>query len=91
MVASRRKIAGLKASLIKSGIKASEMERVHSPAGIGIGAVSPAEIALSILAELVQVRRSGSNQKVSQEPEAAVAASEPATDIPGGGCCSGHG
>jgi len=91
MVASRKKIAGLKASLIKSGIKASEMERVHSPAGIEIGAVSPAEIALSILAELVQVRRSGSNQKVSQEPEIAVAASEPATDIPGGGCCSGHG
>ncbi len=67
------------------------MERVHSPAGIEIGAVSPAEIALSILAELVQVRRSGSNQKASQEPEIVVAASDPDTDIPGGGCCSGHG
>jgi xanthine dehydrogenase accessory factor len=88
MVASRKKIAGLKASLIKSGIEASVMDRIHSPAGIEIGAVSPAEIALSILAELVRVRRSGSKVKVSETSAAAV---EPATDTNDGGCCSGHG
>ncbi|TDJ29032.1 MAG: XdhC /CoxI family-like protein, partial [Gammaproteobacteria bacterium] len=64
MVASRKKMTGLKASLIKSGLDASELERVHSPAGIDIGAVSPGEIALSILAELVAVRRAGSRQKI---------------------------
>jgi xanthine dehydrogenase accessory factor len=88
MVASRKKIAGLKASLIKSGIEASAMDRIHSPAGIEIGAVSPAEIALSILAELVRVRRSGSKVKVSETSAAAV---EPATDTNDGGCCSGNG
>jgi xanthine dehydrogenase accessory factor len=89
MVASRKKIAGLKESLLKSGISASELERVHSPAGLDIGAVSPAEIALSILAELVRVRRTGSNQKGSLAAETVVEASEPVTE--GGGCCSGNG
>ena len=91
VVASRKKIAGLKASLIKSGIEAGEMERIHSPAGLEIGAVSPAEIALSILAELVRVRRGGSTQKVSLAGEAVVETSKPATDPEEGGCCGSHG
>ena len=91
MVASRKKIAGLKAGLIKSGIEASEMERVHSPAGLEIGAESPAEIALSILAELVRVRRTGSSQKISQGPETVVEPSGSATDEQDAKCCSGHG
>jgi len=91
MVASRKKIAGLKESLLKRGIAASELERVHSPAGLEIGAVSPAEIALSILAELVRVRRTGSNQKVSLAADTVVEALESVTEIEGGGCCSGNG
>jgi xanthine dehydrogenase accessory factor len=91
MVASGKKIAGLKASLIKSGIEASEMERVHSPAGLEIGAVSPAEIALSILAELVAVRRAGRKQGVSREHEPVGQPLESANDTTDGGCCSGHG
>ena len=91
VVASRKKIAGLKASLIKSGIEAGEMGRIHSPAGLEIGAVSPAEIALSILAELVRVRRSGSNQKVSLTAETVVETSKPAIDPEDGGCCGSHG
>ena len=91
MVASSKKIAGLKTSLIKSGLAASDMERVHSPAGIEIGAVSPAEIALSILAELVSVRRSRSNQKISEAPAAVEEASQPEVAVQDGGCCGGHG
>ena len=67
------------------------MGRIHSPAGLEIGAVSPAEIALSILAELVRVRRSGSNQKVSLAAETVVETSKPATDPGDGGCCGSHG
>ncbi|MCP4767539.1 MAG: XdhC family protein [Gammaproteobacteria bacterium] len=88
MVASHKKIAGLKASLVKSGIETSAMDRVHSPAGIEIGAVTPAEIALSILAELVRVRRSGAGVNAS-EPSAT--AEQPVTDSKAGDCCSGHG
>ena len=89
MVASRNKIAGLKSSLVKGGVEAGELDRVHSPAGIEIGAVSPAEIALSILAELVRVRRAGNSRKNSSESETAVEVSELAPGAPDGGCCGG--
>ena len=85
------KIAGLKASLVKSGIEAGAMERVHSPAGIEIGAVTPAEIAVSILAELVRVRRTGTQQNASQAPESEVKPSDPAVDLSGAGCCGDNG
>ena len=91
MVASGKKIAGLKASLAKSGIDASQLDRIHSPAGIEIGALTPAEIALSILAELVCGRRTGIELTGSQEPETIVEPTESDTEIPSGGCCSGHG
>jgi len=85
MVASAKKIAGLKASLAKSGTEAVAAGRIHSPAGIEIGAKTPAEIALSILAELVRLRRAGSNETFIEEK--AVVSDEIATD---GGCCSGQ-
>ena len=91
MVASGKKIAGLKASLIKSGIDTSALDRIHSPAGLEIGAVSPAEIALSILAELVAVRRAGSKQGVSREHAPVGQPLESANDTTDGGCCSGQG
>jgi len=90
MVASGKKIAGLKTSLIKSGMDTSALDRIHSPAGLEIGAVSPAEIALSILAELVAVRRAGSKQGVSRGHKHGQAF-ESANDTPDGGCCSGQG
>jgi xanthine dehydrogenase accessory factor len=89
MVASRNKIAGLKSSLVNGGVEAGQLDRVHSPAGIEIGAVSPAEIALSILAELIRVRRAGNSRKNSPESETAVEVSELAPGAPDGGCCGG--
>ena len=89
MVASRKKIAGLKASLAKSGVESALLERIHSPAGIEIGAVSPAEIALSILAQLVQLRRSSSGSLLNRVDAAAVEISEAAAEPAEGGCCGG--
>lgn len=57
LVASRRKFAALSARLTESDPAA--LARVHAPAGLAIHAVSPQEIALSILAQIVQIRRSG--------------------------------
>lgn len=91
MVASSKKIAGLKESLVKSGMNSAEIERVHSPVGIEIGAVSPAEIAVSILAELVAVRRFKTGQEVSGEPETVAQSAVTATDMTDEGCCSDHG
>lgn len=56
-VGSHKKFAILAAKLMASGLPASAVERVTAPAGLDIGAVTPEEIALSILAELIQVRR----------------------------------
>lgn len=41
------------------GLREREMARLHAPVGLDIGAVSPAEIALSVLAEITAVRRNG--------------------------------
>jgi len=44
--------------LSEKGFTENEIARIHGPAGLDIGSLEPAEIALSILAELVSIRRS---------------------------------
>lgn len=56
-VGSRRKFATLSDRLISSGISQKDIARIETPAGLPINAVSPDEIALSILARLTQLRR----------------------------------
>lgn len=56
LVASRKKGATVLAFLEGEGIPAAELERVRYPAGLDLGGMKPAEIALSILAEIVAVR-----------------------------------
>lgn len=58
-VGSHRKAAALRRSLATKGADPARLSALHSPAGLDIGAVTPEEIALSILAEIVQVRRRG--------------------------------
>lgn len=57
MIASRRKRDLLYRSLEEEGVAPAALSRVHSPIGLAIGARTPAEIAVSIAAELVAVRR----------------------------------
>ena len=57
LIGSRAKIARIRAALIAEGMPADCLDRVHAPIGLDIGAVTPAEIAISILAELIAVRR----------------------------------
>lgn len=57
-VGSRRKFAALAEKLAAAGLDQARIEGVKAPAGLDLGAVTPEEIALSILAELVQARRS---------------------------------
>jgi xanthine dehydrogenase accessory factor len=58
MVASRRRTAALVEELRDEGVAEEVIERLKSPAGLDIGAATGPEIALSILAEIVQRRRS---------------------------------
>jgi xanthine dehydrogenase accessory factor len=57
LIGSRAKIARIYAALLEEGLPAECLERVYAPIGFDIGAVTPAEIAVSILAELIAVRR----------------------------------
>ena len=56
-VGSGRKFATLAEKLHEAGIDPDKTQTVNAPAGLDLGAVTPEEIALSILAQLLQVRR----------------------------------
>jgi xanthine dehydrogenase accessory factor len=57
MIGSKRKVMAVYKALGNEGYKPEEFERVYAPMGLDIGALSPEEIAVSITAELVAVRR----------------------------------
>lgn len=63
MIGSQRRVSAMKRFLLEQGYKSERLERLHSPIGLKIGAETPAEIALSIMAEVVQVRRLTSNKE----------------------------
>jgi xanthine dehydrogenase accessory factor len=56
MIGSRAKVKRIQDALVAEGVSADFLSRVHAPIGLDIGAVTPAEIAVSILAELIAVR-----------------------------------
>ncbi len=58
-VGSRRKMAALRDSLTGKGLAAADLDRVKAPAGLDLGAITPEEIAMSILAEITVERRRG--------------------------------
>jgi xanthine dehydrogenase accessory factor len=73
MIGSKRKALLTYRALEAEGYRAEEFERVHSPIGLAIGALSPEEIAVSIAAELIAVRRnatSGMHKKLDYNARA---------------------
>lgn len=65
MVGSRRKTALVRQMLTEEGFGEELLGQVHAPIGLEIGARTPAEIAVSILAQLIQVRNRGRQDKKS--------------------------
>ena len=62
-VGSRRKMAALREKLVAQGVDAALIDRVKAPAGLDLGAITPEEIAMSILAEITLERRRGQRSK----------------------------
>jgi xanthine dehydrogenase accessory factor len=56
MIGSRRKRNMIYDALLKEGFTKDDMDRVHAPIGLDIGAETPEEIAVSIVGELIKVR-----------------------------------
>ncbi len=70
MIGSRRKVLSVYEALEKEGYRAEEFERVYAPTGLAIGALTPEEIAVSITAELIAVRRNAgetSSKRVTRD------------------------
>jgi len=63
MIGSRKKIQTVYKNLAEKGISPERFQRVHAPIGLNIGAVTPEEIAVSIVAEMVQERRKVKGEK----------------------------
>ena len=67
LIGSRAKVARIYDALVAEGMPVACLERVHAPIGFDIGAVTPAEIAVSILAELIAIRRGADTAQLSMK------------------------
>jgi xanthine dehydrogenase accessory factor len=76
VVASRARAAEIRAALTARGLSGQAVARIKSPAGLDLGARTPEEIALSVLAEIVQVRRAAEASVPAGAAAAAPAPSE---------------
>ena len=80
LVASRKRAASIMATLHHRGVPRPHLDRLKAPAGLDIGAVTPEEIAVSILAEIIHARHSRKTDQVEStgfEPPATVEAKDP--------------
>jgi xanthine dehydrogenase accessory factor len=58
-VGSRKKAEALRKTLAARGVAPERLARLKAPAGLDLGAITPDEIAVSILAEIIAARRRG--------------------------------
>jgi xanthine dehydrogenase accessory factor len=63
MLGSRRKVALTWRLLEASGVPAERLAQIHAPVGLSIGADTPEEIAISVVGEMIAVRRAGSRRR----------------------------
>jgi xanthine dehydrogenase accessory factor len=61
MIGSKRKVINVIRELEREGIPLEAFERIHAPMGLDIGAISPEEIAISVAAEMIAVRRNATS------------------------------
>ncbi|MBI1956117.1 MAG: XdhC family protein [Acidobacteria bacterium] len=75
MIGSKRKVIEIVKYLKREGVSASQLARVHAPIGLEVGAVTPEEIAVSIVAEMIAVRRNAF-ESAQPHPKSILALSE---------------
>lgn len=63
MMGSRRRVAIVKDQLEEKGVERALLDAVHTPIGLKIGAETPEEIAVSVMAEIIQVKNNGNGNK----------------------------
>ncbi len=79
MIGSKRRVSTVLRHLAEEGFDIDALERVYTPIGFDIGAETPEEIAVSIVAELIAVRRGGSGRPMHENrPKIRLGEIEPA-------------
>jgi xanthine dehydrogenase accessory factor len=66
MIGSKRRVSTVLRHLAEEGFDVEALERVYTPVGFDIGAETPEEIAVSIMAEIIAVRRGGSGRPMRE-------------------------
>ncbi len=66
MIGSRRRVRATFDALLREGVSRERLDAVHAPIGLDIGAETPAEIALSVAAEIVLHRRGGTGNRLKE-------------------------
>ncbi len=66
MIGSEKRVRQVFNAIAQKGISPARLQSIHAPIGLDIGALTPEEIAVSISAELILVRRGGTGQPLSQ-------------------------
>jgi xanthine dehydrogenase accessory factor len=77
VIASRKRFEHVRETLIACRVPREALERVHAPAGLDIGARTPEEIALSVMAQIVQERRKKVPEKTEEQSEKQTEAIDP--------------
>jgi len=85
VIASRRRFAQLRDALAARGVGRDALEAISAPAGLDIGARTPEEIALSVMAQIVQRRRAAAQPAASPETIAPREAIDPVCGMTVGG------
>jgi xanthine dehydrogenase accessory factor len=80
MIGSKRRVSTVLRHLAEEGLPVEALEGVYTPIGFDIGAETPEEIAVSIMAEIIMVRRGGSGRQMREgRPPIRAGETEPAT------------
>ena len=72
MIGSRRRVSTVLTHLAREGYDRAVLECVQTPIGLDIGAETPEEIAVSILAQIIAVRRGGGGGDMSAQRPAKI-------------------
>lgn len=67
MIGSRKKIAATYEKLEADGFTKEQLDTIHAPIGLSIGAVTPGEIAISILAQIIEIKNKKSSASISSD------------------------
>jgi len=66
MIGSRRRVRATFHQLLEEGIPRERLDRIRAPIGLDVGAETPAEIAVAVAAEWIQLRRGGSGRPLTE-------------------------